>query len=65
LAADFRYSEQLLEEKIEFVTRRTRNRGSAPLRRALGTSSELIRGRYHRLGRGFIAYGRDLYGNRQ
>jgi hypothetical protein len=64
LASDFAYSERLLEEKIEFIRRHSRNRAAAFLPRAFGTSLELIRGRYHRLGRGFITYGRDLYGHR-
>jgi glycosyltransferase involved in cell wall biosynthesis len=61
---DHDYSVRLLEEKLEFVRRRTRNRNRRLPVRLLGTSFELLRGRYHRLGRGFITFARDLYGVR-
>lgn len=64
LGLDHDYSVQLLEEKLEFVKRRTRNRKRGLPVRLLGTSLELLRGRYHRLGRGLITFARDLYGNR-
>jgi glycosyltransferase involved in cell wall biosynthesis len=63
-AADFIYSEKLLAEKLQFVERRSQNRRYGFLHRAVATSLELFRGRYHRLGRGLVTYGRDLYGNR-
>jgi glycosyltransferase involved in cell wall biosynthesis len=64
LGLDHDYSAQLLEEKLEFVKRRTRNRNRGLPVRLMGTSLELLRGRYHRLGRGLITFARDLYGNR-
>ena len=64
LARNFNYSERVLIEKLEFVERRSRNRRSNLPRRAITVSLELLRGRYHRLGRGFTTYGRDLLGNR-
>jgi hypothetical protein len=63
-AADPATAERLLREKIAFIRRRTRNRDAHLPGRVLGASLELLRGRYHRLGRGFLAWGRDLYGNR-
>ena len=63
LAEDFDYSQRLLREKLEFVRWRTRNRlGNLP-QRTLGASLELVRRKYHRLGRGFITFGRDIYGS--
>ena len=64
LGLDHDYSERLLKEKLEFVHRRTRNRKRSLPPRLVATSLELLRGRYHRLGRGFITFARDLYGNR-
>jgi glycosyltransferase involved in cell wall biosynthesis len=64
LGLDHDYSDRLLEEKLEFVKRRTRNRKRRLPLRLLCTTSELLRGRYHRLGRGFITFARDLYGIR-
>ena len=63
LAEDFEYSERLLQQKIDFIERRSLNRSRALPQRITGTTLELLRGRYHRLGRGLIAYGRDLSGN--
>ena len=60
----FEYSERLLQEKLEFIERRTRRRRLALPRRAITTYRELLIGRYHRLGRGFVTYARDLYGGR-
>lgn len=63
-ARDFEYAERLLAEKIEFIERRTRTRKLGLPRRAVATFRELLIGRYHRLGRGFTTYARDLYGDR-
>jgi glycosyltransferase involved in cell wall biosynthesis len=64
LGIDHEYSVQLLEEKLEFIKRRSRNRKHRFPARLFGTSLELMRGRYHRLGRGFVTFARDLYGYR-
>lgn len=51
-----------LQEKIDFLAFRASVREmTAPLRTAR-TTANLLRGRYHRLGRGFYAYARDLRG---
>lgn len=63
LGIDHEYSLQVLEEKLAFIKRRSRNRRRSLPARFFGTSLELIRGRYHRLGRGFVTFARDLYGN--
>jgi glycosyltransferase involved in cell wall biosynthesis len=64
MGVHYDYSLELLEEKLEFVNRRTRNRKRSLPTRLLCTSLELLRGRYHRLGRGVITFARDLYGMR-
>lgn len=61
---DHDYSVRLLEAKLQFVQSRTRNRRRALPTRFMSTSLELLKGRYHRLGRGFITFARDLYGTR-
>jgi len=65
LLRDFNSTEYSLKQKYDFVVRRrqTRRRG-LPVRLVM-TLSELISGRYHRLGRGFLTFARDLYGVRQ
>ncbi len=64
LAVDPDYSLQLLKEKLEFVKRRAQNRRLGLPARLSNVTQELIRRRYHRLGRGFTTFARDLYGNR-
>jgi hypothetical protein len=65
LLPDSKSAEKTLQEKLDFVLRRTRTRRrSLPLRLFL-TIRELTLGRYHRLGRGWLAFARDLYGVRQ
>jgi hypothetical protein len=51
-----------LREKIDFQAFRMSVRGMSMPARAAGTTANLLRGRYHRLGRGFYAYARDLRG---
>lgn len=64
LGLDHDYAVRLLESKLEFVQSRTRNRRRALPARFVSTSLELMKGRYHRLGRGFLTFARDLYGAR-
>jgi glycosyltransferase involved in cell wall biosynthesis len=64
LVRDYDSAERSLEEKLNFVTHREQIR-SAPLASRIPLiTSELIKGKYHRLGRGFITLARDLYGSR-
>jgi glycosyltransferase involved in cell wall biosynthesis len=63
--ADFPSAESALQQKLDFVERRTRTRRQPLPVRFLLTVRELILGRYHRLGRGLITFARDLYGVRQ
>lgn len=63
-AQNFEYSERLLQEKIEFIERRSRTRRLSLPGRVAAASRELLIGRYHRLGRGFVTFARDLYGDR-
>lgn len=51
-----------LQEKIDFLAFRTSVRGMPVSARTARTTVNLLRGRYHRLGRGFYAYARDLRG---
>lgn len=51
-----------LREKIDFLAFRTAVRGMSAPARTARTTANLLRGRYHRLGRGFYAYARDLRG---
>ena len=55
---------RLLKEKVDFMRFRGTIRAAGGLQRAVGTTAQLLRGRYHRLGRGLLAYGRDLRGYR-
>jgi hypothetical protein len=61
----FEFVERALRQKYEFVVRRRLNRRLPLPSRLLVTSQELLLGRYHRLGRGFLTFARDLYGVRQ
>lgn len=63
--ANFRSAERRLNEKYRFLSQRVRTRHLALPMRLLITSRELLLGRYHRLGRGLLAFARDLYGVRQ
>lgn len=54
--------EYALEQKLNFVVRRTRIRKLKLPARIVQTTMELLRGHYHRWGRGMLTYGRDLYG---
>ena len=65
LLPDAKSAERALQEKLEFVARRTLTRRRPLPARFLLTVRELIRGNYHRLGRGWITFARDLYGVRQ
>ncbi|HWJ35764.1 MAG TPA: glycosyltransferase family 2 protein [Steroidobacteraceae bacterium] len=65
LLPEFRSAEKALQEKLDFVVRRTQTRQRPLPVRVLLTIRELILGRYHRLGRGWLAFARDLYGVRQ
>lgn len=56
--------EYVLEQKLDFVVRRSRIRQSKLPARIVHTAVELASGRYHRWGRGMLTYGRDLYGKR-
>lgn len=56
--------EHALEQKLDFVVRRTRIRQSKLPARVVHTIFELAAGRYHRWGRGMLTFGRDLYGKR-
>jgi hypothetical protein len=51
-----------LSRKIDFLEFRATVRGLPGPARAVRTTANLLRGRYHRLGRGFYAYARDLQG---
>jgi glycosyltransferase involved in cell wall biosynthesis len=51
-----------LQEKIEFLAFRASVREMPAAARTARTTANLLRGRYHRLGRGFYAYARDLRG---
>jgi hypothetical protein len=53
---------RLLQEKIDFLAFRVSVRAMPIHSRAARTSANLLRGRYHRLGRGFYAFARDLRG---
>jgi glycosyltransferase involved in cell wall biosynthesis len=58
-------AENALQQKLDFVVRRTRTRRLPLPARVFVTARELILGRYHRLGRGWLTFARDLYGVRQ
>jgi glycosyltransferase involved in cell wall biosynthesis len=58
-------AENALQQKLDFVVRRTRTRRRPLPARLLLTVRELILGKYHRLGRGWLTFARDLYGVRQ
>lgn len=61
---NFTAVERALKQKYDFVVRRSQaRRRTLPIRLAL-TLRELMMGRYHRFGRGFLAFARDLYGVR-
>jgi glycosyltransferase involved in cell wall biosynthesis len=61
---NFTAVERALKQKYDFVVRRRQTRRRPlPIRLAL-TLRELMMGRYHRFGRGFLAFARDLYGVR-
>ncbi|MDB6083579.1 MAG: glycosyltransferase family 2 protein [Gammaproteobacteria bacterium] len=62
--ADPQSAENALQEKLDFIVRRTRTRRRPLPMRLLLTTRELLLGRYHRLGRGWLAFARDLYGVR-
>jgi glycosyltransferase involved in cell wall biosynthesis len=51
-----------LQEKIDFLVFRAAVREMPAPARAAQSTANLLRGRYHRLGRGFYAYARDLRG---
>jgi glycosyltransferase involved in cell wall biosynthesis len=51
-----------LREKIDFLAFRASVREMPAAARTARTTANLLRGRYHRLGRGFYAYARDLRG---
>lgn len=51
-----------LRDKVDFLAFRASVREMSAPRRAARTTANLLRGRYHRLGRGFYAYARDLRG---
>lgn len=53
---------RLLQEKIDFLAFRVSVRGMPAYARTARTTANLLRGRYHRLGRGFYAFARDLRG---
>jgi glycosyltransferase involved in cell wall biosynthesis len=65
LLSNPKLAENALQEKLDFVVRRTRNRRRPLPARLLLTVRELILGKYHRLGRGWLTFARDLYGVRQ
>jgi glycosyltransferase involved in cell wall biosynthesis len=58
-------AENALQEKLDFVVRRTSTRRRPLPARLLLTFRELILGKYHRLGRGWLTFARDLYGVRR
>jgi glycosyltransferase involved in cell wall biosynthesis len=62
LLANFKLAETALKEKFEFVARRRLARHQTFPARLVTTTRELLLGRYHRLGRGFLTFARDLYG---
>jgi glycosyltransferase involved in cell wall biosynthesis len=62
MLADAQSSESALQEKLDFVIRRTTTRRRALPVRLVLTTQELLLGRYHRLGRGWLTFARDLYG---
>ena len=53
---------EALQAKLAFVTRRIQARGSGLPSRTAFALRELLSGRYHRWGRGFLTFARDLYG---
>ena len=53
---------QMLQEKIDFLSFRVSVRAMPVYTRTASTAANLLRGRYHRLGRGFYAFARDLRG---
>jgi len=58
-------AERALQQKLDFIVGRTRTRRLPLPARLILTVRELILGKYHRLGRGWLAFARDLYGVRQ
>ncbi|HEX6770411.1 MAG TPA: glycosyltransferase family 2 protein [Acidobacteriaceae bacterium] len=55
-------AKRLLQEKIDFLAFRASVRAMPIHSRTARTTANLFRGRYHRLGRGFYAFARDLRG---
>jgi glycosyltransferase involved in cell wall biosynthesis len=55
---------KILDRKADFVGNRARTRNSSVGRRLVFSFRELLLGRYHRFGRGFLTFARDLYGSR-
>jgi glycosyltransferase involved in cell wall biosynthesis len=64
LLQDARRATNSLEGKLNFICRRANARNASVPARLAFTLRELILGRYHRWGRGFLTFGRDLYGSR-
>ncbi len=55
---------KILDQKADFVGSRARTRNAPVGQRLVFTLRELMLGRYHRYGRGFLTFARDLYGSR-
>src|SRR5260370_33564870 len=58
-------AESALQQKLDFQVRRTRTRRLPLPARLFLTVRELMLGKYHRFGRGWLTFARDLYGVRQ
>jgi glycosyltransferase involved in cell wall biosynthesis len=65
LLPDSQSAENALRRKLDFIVRRTQTRRRPLPVRFLLTGRELVLGNYHRLGRGWLTFARDLYGVRQ
>jgi glycosyltransferase involved in cell wall biosynthesis len=52
----------VVKTRIDFLQQRQRLREGGALRRAAGAMALLVQGQYHRVGRGWITFARDLAG---
>jgi glycosyltransferase involved in cell wall biosynthesis len=62
---DRKLAEDALQGKLNFVVMRSLARRRPLPARLLLTTRQLVLGRYHRHGRGWLAFARDVYGVRQ
>jgi glycosyltransferase involved in cell wall biosynthesis len=65
LLPDAAAAEYALQQKVDFIVRRSRTRRQALPSRVVFSVKELVLGRYHRWGRGLLTFARDVYGVRQ